>query len=80
MTKTSGSEKRLIWPSKHTRRENKQTGNNSPVDEESAEGRVLYAPNKEEKEAEKNHALSSSEGGSSGNLAAARMRAGPASG
>jgi hypothetical protein len=46
MTKTSGSEKRLIEPSKHTRRESKQTRNNSPPDEESSEGKVLYAPNK----------------------------------
>jgi hypothetical protein len=72
MARPSGSEKRLIYPSKHRRRE-RQKRNNIPPDRESSEGKSLYAPKNKtkNKEAEKNHAESSSEGGSSGYLAAA---------
>jgi hypothetical protein len=76
MARPSGIEKRLI--SKHRHRE-RQNGNNSPPDEDPSERKFLFAPNYKTKK-QKNHAESSSEGGSSGYLAAACMRDGPVSG
>ena len=54
--------------------------NNSPPDGEPSEGKNPVRSQNKTKKQGKNHTQSGSEGGSSGFLAAAGMRAGPASG